>query len=528
MRTESTSMNQSNEVRKLAFILGDQLDAEYLQTLELDREHDAILMVEVTDESTKTPSHIQRTVLFLSAMRHFAHTLEADGWRVEYKRLTDPENTQTFETELTSAIQVFNPDEVVCIEPGSFAVKSCIKTTCIIEDIELTIFQDPHFICTKDEFFQWASGRKQLTMEYFYRAQRKKLDILMNEDGKPIGNAWNYDKENRKSFKSAPNPPGIPICKPDSITQAVIKDVQSTLPDLPGSVQNFNWPVTRDQALDSLHDFIQNRLPSFGDYQDAMWSGQSTLYHSIIAPAMNLKLLNPREVYHAALDAYESGNAPLNAVEGFIRQVIGWREFIRGIYWFEGPDYASRNTLEQYGSLPEFYWSGETEMACMKDALKSVLQNSYGHHIARLMVTGNFALIAGVEPQEVDAWYRGMYADAIDWVTTPNTIGMAMHADGGVVGTKPYAASGKYIQRMSNYCKGCSYDVKLRTGDNACPFNTFYWDFLLRNQKRFSSNSRMALILKHLDKISSEERVELTVHAQKLRTQMGIGSVSKS
>lgn len=503
-------------------ILGDQLDSTYLEDFHLDRDQDAILMMEVSGASTNPPSHVQRTVLFLSAMRHFAQDLKADGWRVEYQSLNNPENTHSFETELKRCIQVLNPEQIVGIEPGSYEVIESLQSACDSEDIELSLFEDPHFTATKAEFTKWASGRKQLTLEYFYREQRKKLAYLMTDDGKPIGGSWNYDKENRKSFKSAPNPPSIPEFELDQITQTAIDDVHSVLPDLPGQIEHFFWPVTREQALGCMNDFIKNRLPYFGDYQDAMWEGQSTLYHSLIAPALNLKLLNPREVCESATQAYESGKAPLNAVEGFVRQVIGWREFIRGVYWYEGPDYADRNALEAFGNLPEFYWTGDTDMACMKDSLKSVLDHAYGHHIARLMVTGNFALIAGVEPQQVDRWYRGMYADAVDWVTTPNTIGMAMHADGGVVGTKPYAASGKYIQRMSNYCKGCRYSVKARTGEDACPFNSFYWDFLLRNEDEFRKNSRMSLILKHIDKMPSEERVEITVHAKKLRKQMGI------
>jgi deoxyribodipyrimidine photolyase-related protein len=311
----------------------------------------------------------------------------------------------------------------------------------------------------------------------------------------------------------------------------VIDDVRKVLPGLPGDLSgegySFNWPVTRKQAVRALDDFIENRLPHFGDYQDAMWTGERTLYHSLLSSSLNLKLLNPREVYKKAIDAYESGDAPLNCVEGFVRQIIGWREFIRGIYFHQGKAYPRRNALDQHGDLPEFYWTADTDMACMEDCLSSVLESAYGHHIARLMVTGNFALISGIHPGRVHEWYLGMYVDAVEWATAPNTIGMALHADGGVVGTKPYAASGKYINRMSNYCKECRYDVNKRIGEDACPFNTFYWDFLIRNERTFKSNQRMSLILKNVAKLSKETRVEITSSARALRKTLGIGGISR-
>lgn len=519
-------MARRGQTRALAVILGDQLDRSYLDALELDRKRDVILMMEVAEESTAPASHVQRTVFFLSAMRHFAEALTADGWRVAYRRLTDPDNSQSFGGELKRAITEFSPEKVLGIEPGSFTVRRSIEEACGEAGTPLSLQEDPHFLCPTEVFTDWAEGRRELTLEYFYRAERRRLDMLMNEDGKPVGGTWNYDKENRKTFRTAPEPPPVPRCVPDAVTNAVIADVAEVLPDLPGKIDEFNWPVTREDALASLEDFVAHRLASFGDFQDAMWTGEDTLYHAVISPLLNVKLLNPREVCSAVLEAWEREEAPLNAVEGFIRQIIGWREFIRGVYWFEGAEYADRNALEQYGRLPDFYWNGETDMNCMAHALRSVLDFAYGHHIARLMVTGNFALIAGLDPQAVDAWYRGMYADAVDWVTTPNTIGMAMHADGGVVGTKPYAASGKYIQRMGNYCRDCRYNVKERSGEDACPFNTFYWDFLLRNEDRFRMNTRMALILKHLEKMTPGERVEITVHAESLRSQFGIGAVT--
>lgn len=513
--------------RRLALILGDQLDRSYPVTLGLKKDDDAILMVEVKGASQSPPSHIQRTVLFLSAMRHHAEHLEKAGWRVEYVSITDQDNTHTFEGELARAIKRLNPESVVCIEPGAWPVRDEIEAACEDTDTELDMREDPHFLCDHETFEKWAKGRKQLTMEYFYREQRKRLNVLMTESGEPVAGEWNFDKENRKSFKQSPDPPPVPSFKPDKITNQVIRDVNEALPNLPGNIEKFDWPVTREQAVECLEDFVGNRLKLFGDYQDAMWTGQHTLFHSIISPAINLKLLDPREVYQAAVDAYQAGKAPINSVEGFVRQIIGWREFIRGVYYHEGPGYDQRNELDHHGDLPEFYWNADTDMKCMSEALTSVVDRAHGHHIERLMITGNFALIAGIHPTRVHEWYLGMYADAIDWVTAPNTVGMALHADGGVVGTKPYAASANYINKMSNHCKHCSYARSERSGEDACPFNVFYWDFLLRHEDRFKKNNRMSLILKNVEKIKKQERVEITSSAKDLRDKFGIGSVDK-
>ncbi len=518
-------MPKSRPIRTLAIILGDQLDLAYPGAIGLDPDRDVIVMVEVAEASRSPASSIIRTATFLSAMRHHAALLREAGWRVEYVQLGDAENTQTFDGEFRRAIERLRPNTAVSIEPGSFAVSRALQSACGAAGIELETITDPHFLCSASEFAEWASGRKSLTMEYFYRSMRKRLGVLM-DGADPAGGAWNFDKENRKTFKTAPSPPPVPEFPPDDITLGVLADIKQHLPDLPGRSGRWIWPVTRAQALESLHDFVDHRLAFFGDYQDAMWTGEMTLYHSIISVPLNLKLLDPRELVAAAVEAYESGRAPINAVEGFVRQIIGWREFIRGVYFFEGPDYEQRNGLGQHGSLPDFYWTGETDMRCMRESIEDVLDLGYAHHISRLMVTGNFAMIAGIHPGAVNDWYLGMYADGVEWVTTPNTIGMAMHADGGVVGTKPYAASGKYIQRMSNYCKHCPHDVKRRSGEGACPFNVFYWDFLLRNESRFRANTRMTMMLKNLDRITDEEKVEITVSARSLREQMGIGDVN--
>lgn len=506
----------------MAFILGDQLDPAYPSHLGLEASRDVILMAEVAGASQHPPSHVQRTVLILSAMRHHAAALRAAGWTVDYTALTDPENTHTFRGEVERAIARHRPDRVVAIEPGSFAVAEEVRAAAGGAGVEVEFRPDPHFLCSTGDFALWAQGRKELVMEYFYREMRRRLGVLMEPGGTPAGGQWNYDKDNRKAFTRAPRPPAPPRFEPDAITGAVIGEVRAALPGLPGRVEGFNWPVTRAQAREALDDFVRRRLPRFGDHQDAMWTGQPTLYHSLIAAPLNLRLLDPREVVAAAVAEHEAGRVPLNAAEGFIRQVIGWREFIRGVYHLMGPGYAARNALGEHGRLPAFYWTGQTDMACMADSIGGVLDRAYAHHISRLMVTGNFALIAGVDPGEVNGWYLGMYADAFEWVTTPNTVGMAMHADGGVVGTKPYAASGKYIQRMSNFCENCRYDVSRRHGEGACPFNTFYWDFLIRHRETFRSNRRMAMILKNVDRMAEGERVDITSSAAALRAQMGI------
>lgn len=514
--------------RTIGLILGDQLDASYPDALGLNKDTDRILMLEVTNESTSPVSHIQRTVLFLSAMRHHAEALRDDGWDVEYIDLNHRGNTQRFDDEIARQLKMkkLNADKLVCIEPGDHRVRGQIEAACERAEVDLEFIDDPHFLTPIDEFEAWARDRKELMMEHFYRWQRKRLDVLMDAKD-PVGGEWNYDKENRKAFKSAPDTPSIPEYSIDEITEQVIEDVRKHLPDLPGKIDSFNWPVTRRQATHALNDFIKHRLPNFGDHQDAMWTGEHALNHSLISSSINLKLLNPREVVEKAIEAYESGEAPINAVEGFVRQIIGWREFIRGVYSTQDTDYAESNALDTHGDLPEFYWTGKTDMKCMSEAIGSVLDHAYGHHIERLMVTGNFALLAGIEPQQVNDWYRGMYVDAIDWVTTPNTIGMALYADGGVVGTKPYASSGKYIHRMSNYCKHCRFDVNKKTGDDACPFNAMYWAFLDRNKDHFKDNRRMGLILKNLEKMSKNDLVELTNSVNTNRKAWGVGSVDK-
>ncbi len=521
------AMRVTGSVRHLVVVLGDQLDRSSAAFDGFDDDRDAVLMMEVEEESTHVPSHRQRTVLFLSAMRHFAIELHQRGYRVQYVRIDDRHNTQSFDGEVRRQAGRLKPETIICTHPGEWRILKTMRGWAAELEPQVEIRPDRHFFVQPEEFEEWAETRKSLVTEYFYREQRKKLGILVDADGKPEGGTWNYDADNRESFKSAPNIHRPYHARPDAITEEVIDLVARRLPDLPGRLHTFRWPVTRTEARRALKDFIEQRLADFGPYEDAMWTDETTVYHSRLSAALNLKLLDPRECVEAALDAYRDGRAPLNSVEGFVRQLIGWREFIRGVYWYEGAEYADRNGLDHHGRLPEVYWSGETKMACMRQCIGQVLDDAYGHHIQRLMVTGNFALLCGVHPKAVSDWYLGMYVDAIDWVTLPNTLGMAMHADGGVVGTKPYAASGKYINRMSNYCANCHYDVKQRTGDKACPFNTLYWDFLIRHRQRFRGNNRMAMILKNVARMTRGQRNEVTVSAASLRDELGIGSITE-
>ena len=521
---------------RLAVIFGDQLDldAPLISTLEAD---DTVLMMEVAGESQHVPSHVQRTTLFLSAMRHFAADLIKRKIRVRYINLEDPENTGAFETELTRAIAALKPTQIVCTQPGEWRVLTILERVRDATGIPLTVLPDEHFLTTVEEFAAWAKDRTALTMEFFYREQRRKTGYLMEGNGKgaqPVGGVWNFDKENRLPFgKQGPSPkPRKPLTfKADKTTHAVISAMKQVLPELPGATESFGWPVTREQALAALDDFITHRLTNFGAYEDAMWTNEPTLYHATLSSSLNLKLLNPRECCERAIKAFNDGEAPLQSVEAFVRQIIGWREFIRGIYWLEGAEYADRNGLNQQGKLPDFYWTADTDMACMKACVGQVIETGYGHHIQRLMVTGNFALISGVHPRAVSDWYLGMFIDGVDWVTLPNALGMVMHADRrpkaskgvtGLVGTKPYAASGKYIERMSNYCTDCRYDPAERSGPSACPVTVFYWDFLIRTRTQLSQNQRMAMIMKNVDRLTPQTQTQITIDAALLRKKLGI------
>ena len=504
----------TGKLRNLVIVLGDQLDAQSSALHGFDPAQDLVWMAEVAQESTHVWSAKQRIAVFLSAMRHFAHELRAQGMPLDYTRLDDPDNCGTLALQLHSSIAQRRPAALIMTAPGDWRVLQSLRAVAAEQQLPLELRDDTHFFSTVREFAAHAKGRKQLRLEYWYRELRRAHGILM-EGKEPVGGQWNFDADNRESFgKTGPRdvPPPARF-EPDAITREVIALVNTHFASHPGTVTSFGWPVTRAQALLALQSFIEQRLPLFGRYEDAMWSGEPWLYHSHLSCALNLKLLNPREVVHAAQSAYHSGHAPLAAVEGFIRQILGWREFVRGIYWLHMPDYLERNALDAQADLPAWYWTGATPMACLQDAITQTLEHGYAHHIQRLMVTGLYALLLGVKPQAVHAWYLSVYVDAVEWVELPNTLGMSQFADGGLMASKPYVASGKYIQRMSNHCKGCKFDPALSTGPTACPFTTLYWDFLMRHELLLRKNPRMAMQLKNLSRLDPPTRDAIRAQA---------------
>jgi len=509
------------ELRSLVLVLGDQLDLDSSAFDGFTPETDAAWMVEAAEESTHVVSSKPRIVMFLAAMRHFASALQAAGRPLHYTRLDAPGNPGNLAAQLQCDIARLRPARLVMTEPGDWRVLQAIRTVANDCGLPLDIREDRHFLVSVREFAAHARGRKSLRMEYFYREQRKRHQVLMDPQDRdmPLGGQWNFDADNREAFDAAGPGAVPPRCtfEPDAVTREVIALVEHRFPQHPGRLESFAWPVTRAQALQSLHGFVQERLPLFGRYQDAMWPGDPWLYHAHLSAALNLKLLNPREVVAAAVTACESGHAPLASVEGFVRQILGWREYVRGIYWTQMPGYLERNTLGAEQDLPQWYWSGATDMACLRDAIGQTLAHGYANHIQRLMVTGLYALMLGVQPKQVHAWYLAMYVDAVEWVELPNTLGMSQYADGGQMGSKPYVATGKYIERMSPHCKGCRYDPVQRTGEGACPFTTLYWDFLMRHELPLAKNPRMALQVKNLARMNDVQRQEVALRAAAIR-----------
>ena len=506
------------ELRNLVVVLGDQLDFDAAAFDGFEPGVDAGWMAEAADESTHVWSSKPRTVMFLSAMRHFAQALQEAGRPLHYTRLDAPHNCGTLGAQLQADIERLRPSGLVMTAPGDWRVLNAIKAVAQANNLPLDIREDRHFFASVREFAAHAEGRKSLRMEYFYREQRKRHSVLMEGD-EPAGGQWNFDADNRQAFAAA-GPGAVPprtSFEPDAVTREVIALVNSRFAQHPGRLDSFAWPVTRAQALQSLQAFIADRLPLFGRYQDAMWPGDPWLYHAHLSAALNLKLLNPREVVTAAEAALRDGRAPLPSVEGFIRQILGWREYVRGIYWTQMPEYLDRNALDAQQDLPAWYWTGATDMACLRDALEQTLTHGYANHIQRLMVTGLYALMLGVQPKQVHGWYLAVYVDAVEWVELPNVLGMSQYADGGVMGSKPYIATGKYIQRMSPHCKGCRYDPALRSGESACPFTTLYWDFLMRHESMLAKNPRMALQVKNVARLSGEQKSAVIERASAIR-----------
>ena len=500
----------------IAVVLGDQLDLDspVLQACS------AVVMVEAAEESRRIHSHKARTALFFSAMRHFAQSLSERGYAVHYRHLEQGHEGSLVD-QIMSMVDQLPKAGLRMLEPGDWSIEQAIKKACQAQNRPVEFVEDPHALCSRKDFARFAQKRSQLRMEYFYREMRQRHRILMHANGEPLGGQWNFDVENRKSF-GVGGPKAVVASlrfAPDTTTKAVMAAIESHLPELPGSCEAFDWPVNRSQALQALAHFVDQLLPQFGPFQDAMWSGEPFLWHSLLASAINLRLLHPMEVIKAACSAYEHNpeRYPLATVEGFVRQILGWRAFMQGLYWLNMPAMSRANYFGHQAPLPSWFWSGHCQMNCLKQTLLQTFDHAYAHHIQRLMVVGNFALLAGLEPKAVADWFHAVYVDAIDWVHLPNVMVMALHAMGPGISSKPYIASGQYIARMSNYCKQCAYRPALREGDRACPFTVFYWDFLKRNQALLEKNPRMFHAIRQLKVMDTATLSKNAQQAQRYR-----------
>ncbi len=500
--------------RILRVILPDQLSLAITSLKDINPKSDVILMCETLEECTYVKHHKKKLVLILSAMRHFAEELRHKNYPLEYVALNDPRNSGTLIGEIKRMCQKNNFSKIIITWPGEYRILQKLRLLQDEINIPVEILEDERFLASREMFAQWAKNHKTLRMEFFYRVLRQKYNILM-KDNQPEGGQWNYDAENRKfpaKKLTVPKPYEINI---DSITQEVINLVSQTFSEHFGDILPFHFAVTRKDAIRILHDFIRERLPYFGDYQDAMIQDEPWMYHSHISFYINLGLLEPLECITAAQDAYYKKHASLNCVEGFIRQILGWREYVRGLYWLKMPEYKKLNYFNATRKLPWFYWDGNTKMNCIKQCISQTQEHAYAHHIQRLMVLGNFALLTGIHPDEVNEWYLIVYADAYEWVELPNVTGMILFADGGYLGSKPYAASGAYINKMSNYCQNCEYDVKQKTGSQACPFNYLYWNFLETHKDKLKKNPRLKMIYSTLEKMDASKKQAIRSDSEK-------------
>ena len=518
-------------MRELILILGDQLGPDHPALTEADPQQDAILMIEAPGEATLVWSHQARLVVFLAAMRHRAQALVDQGWTVHHLRLDDPalRDQPSLADRLRHALQRWRPARLRVMEPGEWRLQQAIEHEAVHAGVPLSWMEDTHFLCSRREFARWAGGHAGLRMEWFYRWMRRTHRVLLDDAGQPCGERWNFDADNRAPYpRSGPGPIPPPArFEPDAITQDVISLVHTHFARHPGHplrAGDFIWPVTREQALIALDTFITTRLPGFGRHQDALWNDTPFGWHSLLSVALNLHLLHPREVIDAAEAAWREGRAPLASVEGFIRQILGWREFIHGVYWLDMPGLARANHLAADEPLPDFFWTGDTDMACLRDVLRQTLRHGYAHHIQRLMVLGLWGLLSGVHPQAMADWFLAVYVDAVEWVELPNVAGMALYANGGRFTSKPYAASGAYIQRMSNHCQGCRYDPKQRTGERACPYTTLYWAFLDRHEAALAASPRTTLMVQHLQRLRDDERQAIRTAAHQLRLRLRDGA----
>lgn len=501
-------------------MLGDQLTDALSALRDLDPQRDVVLIAEVMAEATYVKHHKQKLALIFGGMRNFAEQLRRRGVSVRYVGLEDVGNTQSIEGEVRRALADTGCQRIVVTECGEWRLQRVLDSLQDTCGVPTEVREDDRFLCSRAEFAAWSLGRNDLVMEVFYRTMRRKTGLLMEAD-KPVGGQWNYDRDNRKRMPRGASPPARERIAPNAVTAGAISDVARLFPDNFGDLDDFGWATTREEALALLDHFIRDVLDTFGDYQDAMAHGEAFLWHGLVSAAMNVGLLTAREVCEGVDAEWRAGRCRLNAAEGFIRQIIGWREYMRGVYWLKMPEYGLRNALGADRHLPWFYWSGETRSACLSDTIASTRAHAYAHHIQRLMVTGNFAMLLGVHPDELDEWYMAVFADAYEWVEMPNTRGMASYADGGIVGTKPYAGSGAYINKMSDYCGRCRYDVKQRTGPDACPFNVLYWDFYMRHETRLRDNPRIGYAYKTLERWTPEHRREIREEAERRRVEYG-------
>jgi deoxyribodipyrimidine photolyase-related protein len=486
---------------------------------------DIVLMCELMHEATYVPHHPKKIAFLFSAMRHFAQSLREQGYNVRYVCLDDPENTGTIEAEVARALVATHAESVVVTHPGEYRLLQIFEQLPERLGVPVEIREDTRFLCSLEDFKKWSEGRRELRMEYFYREMRKKYAVLLDDKGKPTGGQWNFDKENRKSPPSGLSSPKRISHPKDPITRQVLALVKERFSHHFGELEPFHYALTRDQALMELDHFIKELLPFFGDYQDAMVMDEPYLYHSLISSYLNAGLLLPLEICRRAEKAYVTGAAPLNAVEGFIRQILGWREYVRGIYWTHMPRYAQMNFFNASAPLPDFYWTARTKMTCMAQAVSHTRDHAYAHHIQRLMVTGNFALLAGLDVAQVQEWYLSVYSDAHEWVEMPNTLGMALFADGGVMGSKPYAASGKYIHKMSNYCERCPYNPAQTTDQDACPFNALYWDFMARHEEKLKKNHRLPFIYATWERFGQQKQESIRLKAAQILDDMAQGKL---